>query len=304
MPPSAPTGELLCHLVRPDTVRRVAFCDFDETYLAHQPTAAQRRSLRELEAYLVRSAGQGLLFGWVTGSSLVSVTAKARRHELAVMPHFVAAALGTELVFFADGVPVPDPVWQQRIAASGFSADRVDLAVEALAARGIRLTPQPTSVEKEYVASYYHQARGTSADRAALVGIRSEARRHGLGVNISRCNPLAGDPEDAYDVDLLPDCCGKRNVVRHVCQRFGVPTSVAYAFGDSGNDLEMLAAVGHGLLVANATAEARSRHERVSPHPYAEAVLHALQQAPRTVTDHTGRRAPRKTSQFDDSSEN
>ncbi|MFD4208327.1 HAD-IIB family hydrolase [Micromonospora tulbaghiae] len=277
MPPSAPTGELLRHLVRPDTVRRVVFCDFDETYLAHRPTVAQRRSLRELEAYLVHAAERGLLFGWVTGSSLTSVMAKARRHELAVMPHFVAAALGTELMFFTDGVAVPDPVWQRRIDASGFSTDRAGRAVAALAARGIRLTPQPAGVEKEYVASYYYHATGgPETDRAALAGIRSAAQRHGFRVNISRCNPLAGDPANAYDVDLLPECCGKRNVVRHVCERFAVAPAEAYAFGDSGNDLEMLASVGHGLLVANATAEARSRHGRVSVHPYAEAVLHAL----------------------------
>lgn len=70
--------------------------------------------------------------------------------------------------------------------------------------------------------------------------------------------------------------CGKRNVVRHLCARFGVAPERTLAFGDSGNDLEILGAVRHGYLVANCTPEARSRFPQVSPHPHVRALLTAF----------------------------
>lgn len=84
----------------PRHVEAVAFSDLDETYLAHTPTAAGVADREALEDYLVEAAGRhGLLFGWVTGSSLPSVMSKVRAHRLRMLPHFIACSLGTELLW-------------------------------------------------------------------------------------------------------------------------------------------------------------------------------------------------------------
>ncbi|MFB7933190.1 HAD-IIB family hydrolase [Streptomyces sp. NPDC056039] len=269
------------HLRLPDRVGWAAFSDFDETYLAHAATPEQRAHLAALEEFLLSEAVEhGLLFGWVTGSSPASVREKMARCGARVLPHFVAGSLGTELTFFPDGVARPDPEWGQLLRDSGFDRDRVRTAVERLARYGVDLLPQAdphTGSPTEFLVNYYFRSLGDPRrDEQSLDLVRDLAREHGLGLNISRCNPATGDPADCYDIDFIPAVCGKRNVVRHLCARFGVAAERTLAFGDSGNDLEMLGAVRHGYLVANCTPEARSRFTRVSPHPHAQALLTAF----------------------------
>ncbi|WP_086563030.1 HAD-IIB family hydrolase [Streptomyces africanus] len=269
------------HLRLPEPAVWAAFSDFDETYLAHAATPGQRAQLAALEEFLLTEAVEhGLLFGWVTGSSLASVREKMARCGARVLPHFVAGALGTELTFFPDGVARPDPEWRQLLRDSGFDRDRVTKAADRLARHRVELFPQNaphTGNPTEFLVNYYFRSLGDPRrDERSLDLVRDVAREHGLGLNISRCNPATGDPADCYDVDFLPPVCGKRNVVRHLCARFGVAPERTLAFGDSGNDLEMLGAVGHGYLVANCTPEARSRFPQVSPHPHAQALLTAF----------------------------
>ncbi len=269
------------HLRLPEPAGWAAFSDFDETYLAHAATPEQRAHLAALEEFLLTEAVEhGLLFGWVTGSSLASVREKMARCGARLLPHFVAGALGTELTFFPDGVARPDPEWRRLLRDSGFDRDRVTKAVDHLARHGVELFPQNaphTGKPTEFLVNYYFRSLGdVRRDERSLDLVRDLAREYGLGLNISRCNPATGDPADCYDVDFLPPVCGKRNVVRHLCARFGVAPERTLAFGDSGNDLEMLGAVRHGYLVANCTPEARSRFPRVSPHPHTQALLAAF----------------------------
>ncbi|WP_327329305.1 MULTISPECIES: HAD-IIB family hydrolase [unclassified Streptomyces] len=261
----------------PRRVGAVAFCDFDETYLAHAPTAAEVADREALEDFLVEAAGRhGLLFGWVTGSSLPSVMDKVRAHRLRRLPHFIACSLGTELLYLRDGVAHPDPSWQERLPEPGRLASLAEAVTGELADRGVPLVPQEGRPPGSLVRSHYYYARTPASDERSLALVRSTAERYSLGVGVSRCNPAAGDPENCYDVDFLPAGCGKRAVVRHVRRAYGVPPADTFAFGDSGNDLEMLREAGRGVLVANCTAEARSRHPDVSGLPYAAAILAVL----------------------------
>jgi kanosamine-6-phosphate phosphatase len=263
----------------PSTVRCAAFADFDETYLAHAATAEQRRCLTELEGFLLeQSERSGLLFGWVTGSSVASVMSKVTRYRLGPLPHLLAASLGTELVFFRHGRAERDPVWAERMGPVAAFRKRATQLVGQLSQHGLSLVTQGTRGDSELVASYYYRSQSVVQDTRALRLMRSLAAEHGLGLNLSRCNPRAGDPADCFDVDLIPANGGKANVVRHVCAQLGLGPSRTFAFGDSGNDLEMLTSVGHGWLVSNCTAEARARHPRVSEHAYAAAILACLRE--------------------------
>ncbi|WP_308117544.1 HAD-IIB family hydrolase [Streptomyces anatolicus] len=263
------------HLPPPASVRFAAFSDFDETYLAHAATSEQRSHLTALEQFLL-DAGERhqLLFGWVTGSSLASVQKKMERCGARVLPHFVASSLGTELTFFRNGFPEPDQRWQEQLEASGFSKAKVERIVERLAGNRVTLFPQNNGNSTEFMENYYFRTLGDQRrDAEALDRVRDLAKEENLGLNISRCNPATGDPADCFDVDFTPPTCGKRNVVQHICSRFGVDPQHTFAFGDSGNDLEMLRAVRHGTLVGNCTPEARANFPRVSEHDYAQAIL-------------------------------
>lgn len=261
----------------PEPVRAAAFSDFDETYLAHSGTPEEIRAREVLEEYLAdASQRNGLLFGWVTGSSLTSVLDKVRAHRLRTLPHFIACSLGTEL-YITDGEALcPDPEWLRRMPSSnrvGYLASQV---VHELEARGVPLVPQGCRTSDSLVKSYYYQAQDAETDAHHLALIRRTTSRLSLGVNVSRCNPAAGDPEECYDVDLLPEGCGKRQILEYICSTYGVDSADTFAFGDSGNDLDMLTAAGRGVLVGNCTEEARDLHPHVSTRCYTDAILAEL----------------------------
>ena len=251
----------------PAPVRHLAFADFDETYLAHAGGDAHR----ELEEFLVHAAGaRNLMFGWVTGSSAAAVADRASRRGLTVVPHFVASSLATDLLVLDQGELRPDGRWAERIRASGYRTATVRRLVETLARQGVALTRQPGSGATPYIENFYLRD-----ERAAAV-VRALAAEFRIGVNVSRCNPGAGDPAGTFDVDFFPPGCGKAEVVRELCERYGVPAVRTYAFGDSEGDLEMLRVVGHGYLVGNCTAEARAAFPRVCEASYATGILQVL----------------------------
>ncbi|MFF3500224.1 HAD-IIB family hydrolase [Streptomyces sp. NPDC003247] len=277
MPPRTEGAPEATALPLPRPVRAVAFSDFDETYLAHSPTEGERACREALEDFLAEAGERhGLLFGWVTGSSLSSVLRKARAHGLRTLPHFVACSLGTELLLSDAGELRPDPGWQRLLPDADSLGRSAGTVLRELSEAGVGLEPQPGRAPDSLVKSYYYRSRDPEADARNLAAVRDAAARGALGVNVSRCNPAVGDPADCYDVDLLPRACGKRQIVRYVCRTYGIDPADAFAFGDSGNDLEMLAAVGHGVLVGNCTEEARGRHPRVSDRCHSDAVLTTL----------------------------
>lgn len=50
------------------------------------------------------------------------------------------------------------------------------------------------------------------------------------------------------------------------------------AFGDSGNDIDMLKAVEHGYLLFNATDEAKGLHDQHASSAYGEGIMEVCQQ--------------------------
>jgi kanosamine-6-phosphate phosphatase len=261
--------------------KRVVFCDFDETYFAHDQTARNIEAQGRLENYLAaKCISAGILFGLVTGSRLEQVLQQMERSNLTLLPHFIASDLGTEITYFVwNAMRVPDLIWQAEMAASGFTKETVESIAESLLLQGVLLKPQPEVKVTPFKKSYYLEAQDLVADRKALSLIHRWADAHHLGLNISRCNPKAGDPEGNYDIDFLPVLSGKERVVRYLLSRYGLDPSDAYAFGESGNDVPMLKAVGNGFLVANATEEAKSLHGLMAPEPYAAGILRVLEQA-------------------------
>ncbi len=65
-------------------------------------------------------------------------------------------------------------------------------------------------------------------------------------------------------IEALPKGYSKATGIARVCELLAIEKSDTYAFGDSANDLEMLAYVAHGIAMGNASKEAKQAAEFVT----------------------------------------
>lgn len=255
------------------------FFDFDETYFPHDCTGEKVKDLNEMEKYLNSLAkDQSVKIGWVTGSDLNQIVHKIGRANFSYSPHFIASNLGTELYHVSEtGDLLPDKEWEQRTMRTNFSIDTVkELVRELYYLYNIKLVEQTQLGQKRYKCNYYYFEKSETQSRYNLKIIRHLAKINGLGININRCNPKAGDPSGAFDVDFIPLNTGKKEIVTYMVKYYQVPLANTIAFGDSGNDVEMLKSVQHGYLLGNATEEAKSLHDKVTTTHYSLGILEVL----------------------------
>ncbi len=64
-------------------------------------------------------------------------------------------------------------------------------------------------------------------------------------------------------IDLVPIDCGKGIGVRKILEYYGIPREEAIAFGDGGNDIEMLREAGTGVAMGNATDHVKAQADEV-----------------------------------------
>lgn len=245
--------------------------DFDETYFPHACTPNQLASVRRLEDLLERYSHH-LSTMWVTGSSLESLQAKVEQANLRFWPHRIASSLGTELYRIdLDGTFSLEKSYQASFPSDFVS--RVERVASQIGQMQVELEAQPGFGTSPWIRSYYLRDQIGSWSET----FRMLADQEGIAVNISRCNPKAGDPMDAWDIDFYPLHAGKESSVRYVCATASFSRKDAYAFGDSGNDLGMLVHVGKGYLVGNATEQAKQMYPKMTTKPYAEGILEVLE---------------------------
>ena len=77
-------------------------------------------------------------------------------------------------------------------------------------------------------------------------------------------------------VDIIPAHWGKARGVERVLAHYGISREAAMAFGDGGNDAEMLAYVGTGVALGNASREAKAAADHVTDTCEADGVITAL----------------------------
>lgn len=256
----------------------VVFTDFDETYLAYENQECHKNARKELEEYLLNNTQEKqIIFGWVTGSSITSVFSKMSRYELRLLPHFIASSLGTELMYFDEKhYGKKDETWESHLKKTGFLDNLVNNLVSLLKIDGINLIPQLQIADSPFLKNYYYYQQNQQIDIQAILKIKDLAKNAGIKVNISQCNPLVGDPQNCYDVDFIPPETGKKHIVKFILRQTNVEYQNSIAFGESGNDIEMLKAVGHGYLVGNATSEAKKLYSQIEDNDYTEGILSVL----------------------------
>ncbi len=86
-------------------------------------------------------------------------------------------------------------------------------------------------------------------------------------------NLIARDP-NFYEV--TPLSCSKGNGVRWLLDYYGLSKEDSYAFGDSENDLEMLKAVGHAVVMGQASDNIKKQAEYVTASPAEDGIMKAM----------------------------
>jgi hydroxymethylpyrimidine pyrophosphatase-like HAD family hydrolase len=173
-------------------------------------------------------------------------------------PDAVISAVGTEI---HDGAGRPFRDWFDRLDRS--HGERVRTALRPLR----WLEPQSDENQTDLKSSY--DVRGmTPADASAI-------RRALMGADVQATLTYSG----GVHLDVIPILTGKGLAARFLAELWGIPYSAVFAFGDSGNDLDLLSAGFRGTIVANALPELRSEAPfdvYRSARPFADGVLDGI----------------------------
>ena len=77
-------------------------------------------------------------------------------------------------------------------------------------------------------------------------------------------------------IEINPAGISKATGIRKVCEMLDIPHENTFAFGDSANDLEMLAYVAHSIAMGNGTDKVKNTAEFVTRSVDEDGILHGL----------------------------
>lgn len=77
-------------------------------------------------------------------------------------------------------------------------------------------------------------------------------------------------------IEAVPKGTSKATGIAWLCEHLNISKEDTYALGDSINDLEMLAFVGHSIAMGNASLMAKNAAEYVTSHIHEDGVFNAL----------------------------
>ena len=227
--------------------RQLIVSDLDGTLIGNAA------ALRRFSRWLAPRRG-GFVLAYASGRHRDSITSAIVDDGLP-RPEAVISAVGTEI---HDAAGLPWPGWLQRLDNS--FGDRV----RASLGRFHWLELQAPEHQSALKASY--QIHGLSD--SDLSTIRGALGDDGL---VPRFVYSGG----VY-LDVIPMAAGKGLAAAFVAETLGIPHSSVLAFGDSGNDRDLLDQGFRGTVVANAMPEllsAMNGDVYLSPRAFADGVL-------------------------------
>ena len=69
-----------------------------------------------------------------------------------------------------------------------------------------------------------------------------------------------------FSTELCKRDVGKLEAIRYICRKKGVSISSVMAFGDNGNDVDLLASCGYGVAMKNGSAQAKKAAKYISDY--------------------------------------
>ncbi|MCG7418992.1 HAD-IIB family hydrolase [Macrococcoides goetzii] len=259
----------------PENVEYLICSDFDETFFAHD--LSNPEDVLALDAFLEQNVvAKGILFGIISASTKEMIEACFDKGNYRHYPHFISTNSGTEIYYVKNNKLIRDETYHNKFQQLNFDKSVILNIEEQLKQQNIDLITQTPFENAPFSRNYYYCSLG-ELDAENIDIIKTTGKKHNFIVNVSKCNPKIGDPENHYDVDFYPSIAGKHAVVQYLMDKFNIDRDHTFAFGDSGNDLLMLNSVKHGYLVSNATEEAKSKYKHHTNSPYNRGILEGLQ---------------------------
>lgn len=260
----------------PTNINTLVCCDVDETYIPYSKADKNKGGVDKLENFMVENCYQkGIVLGWITGTNKNSALRKASGY-ISYSPHFLCCSLGTEFYWIKNGKLVPSVAWENRIIESGYSLENVNSIVKKLLEKGIEIERQPEDYQGPYKMSFYYYIRdGMESDFNFITQLADEYRVRAI---FTRSNPAAGDPENCYDIEFIPNCCGKDQAVLFLIEELNLSKEQVLSFGDSANDFAMFDNSGKGYLVSNADKTAIDAYGSCLALPYCHGILSILKE--------------------------
>lgn len=98
---------------------------------------------------------------------------------------------------------------------------------------------------------------GKGVEKIHIFHVPDELRRQMLDV-VEACGPLAVTTSFAQNMELTAPGVNKGSAVQALCRELGLEPTQVMAFGDAGNDLELLRWAGWSFAMGNASDEAKA----------------------------------------------
>ena len=214
---------------------RLILFDFDETYYKHRTNQADIPYLKEMESLLQNiTAKNNVITAILTGSTIESVLKKMSKVNMSYKPQHI-----------------------------------LDILKHVSSKHKVEFIPQRIFRENETLYNFYLYSSGdTHLDKTILEDLSQYSKTRDYTMTFNRCNPLAGDPENAYDINFTPKNAGKLYATKFLMNKYGVPKELIIGFGDSGNDEAFLSYLDHAMIMSNSQDEEMKSKFKNTKYPY------------------------------------
>ncbi|AJC95470.1 hydrolase [Staphylococcus hyicus] len=258
--------------------RKLLLFDFDETYYKHQPTSSDIEDMKDLEQLLTQLSKEGVIVAILTGSALASVLSKMAQTGMTFKPHYIATDLSSKLYTWNGKGYEINETYQNHVLSSTFELSEIQQFITAISHKyQVSFDPQKLFHLRDTHYNYYFYSQGNEAeDVRILEDLIQLAQSKRYVVRYNRCNPRAGDPENAYDVDFLPQYAGKKYAAKFLMSLYDIPKSQVLGFGDSGNDREFLRFLHNRFVMCNSTDPSMISQFEVTKHAYYKGLMYHI----------------------------
>ncbi|MBF7025317.1 HAD-IIB family hydrolase [Staphylococcus kloosii] len=245
--------------------------DFDETYFKHNSSKHDIIDMREMENLLSKiSASQDVIIAILTGSSFNDVLKKMNSIGMLYKPNYIFSDLSSKMHVWTGLKYEEIDEYRENSQQKSFTKKDIDKILIKISNKyNVNFVPQRRFNEVETFYNFYFYSLGNlEKDRRILLNLIEYAHSLNYKASYNLCNPLAGDPPNAYDINFIPQKAGKLYATRFLMNKYSLPKNSVLGFGDSGNDEEFLSYLKHRFVMANSSDEELKSKFNITKQPY------------------------------------
>ena len=219
-----------------DKVEQLLVSDIDGTLI--EPSQ-NNPGLKEFKEYLT-NMGPGSAYALASGRNLELVKQALSEYDMP-KPEFIISSVGTE-IFYPDekGNYIPDKGWVSYLNGR-WKRDHILSILRQV--KWLKL--QENDAQRQFKISFYYERDNYDEEELQQL----------LGHLWYQLNLI---PSHGEYLDVLPKRASKGNAIKFLSHKWSIPLRNIYAFGDSGNDLDMFRGAVNGVVVGNRSDELKN----------------------------------------------